>query len=570
MTKLIVGIDFGTSTTVVRYKREGTDNIVPIKDKDGVSDIIPSAIFIRNDGQKLYGNEAKKAYAGGMDGEYVTNFKMGLLSVNEPECNTAVQHIKDFLGFVYQCFRQQVHGLHYDSLDVYVSYPAKWSDSFINFMKKSTADAGFGTDTSVVNIVGINEPKAATYNFLGRNLKDLKASRLLTPGKPMHVFMLDMGAGTTDIVIFKLTIDSQGKIDISNLLSYPSVDNPNLCGGREIDKILTDYVLKYVSNETGIKDLDEDLFSVNDAKIWKEQTISTLLEKHEVINLPMALKAVLKFMPNGVKAYSEFALTRQSFEAITSAHWKELYTLITSAINLYNTTYGIGAEDIDLLFRSGGHAQWYTVPNLFDGEGVNGYIGVDHREGSGVVKALDFKKLREEPWRMFLDVNPHETVAEGLCMLDTQLLPKGIAIGTCPNNVWVQLDINKKKSELVQIVNIGEKLPAVHSDIQIDFGKIESDYNGKDDFRGSFTVYTGEKLESAIIQQEDINLDVDLFTFLIPGNKYFINCTYEVSMSEEGTLSFKGDVSFRKDFPFAPTDHVKFVYPNLEENNLQH
>lgn len=48
--KLIVGIDFGTSTTVVRYKEEGTDVIKPIKDADGVSDIIPSAIF-RVDGQ---------------------------------------------------------------------------------------------------------------------------------------------------------------------------------------------------------------------------------------------------------------------------------------------------------------------------------------------------------------------------------------------------------------------------------------------------------------------------------------------------------------------------------------
>ena len=44
--KLIVGIDFGTSTTVVRYKEEGTDVIKPIKDADGVSDIIPSAILV--------------------------------------------------------------------------------------------------------------------------------------------------------------------------------------------------------------------------------------------------------------------------------------------------------------------------------------------------------------------------------------------------------------------------------------------------------------------------------------------------------------------------------------------
>ena len=70
MAKLIVGIDFGTSTTVVRYKKEGTDNILPVKDQNGTSDYIPSAIF-RMEGrqQSLYGHAALNAKQGGMEGE---------------------------------------------------------------------------------------------------------------------------------------------------------------------------------------------------------------------------------------------------------------------------------------------------------------------------------------------------------------------------------------------------------------------------------------------------------------------------------------------------------------------
>ena len=99
--KLIVGIDFGTSTTVVRYKEEGTDVIKPIKDADGVSDIIPSAIF-RVDGQNqtLYGCGALNAKTGGMQGELITNFKMGLLDVNPEERRIKEAYIEEFFTYI--------------------------------------------------------------------------------------------------------------------------------------------------------------------------------------------------------------------------------------------------------------------------------------------------------------------------------------------------------------------------------------------------------------------------------------------------------------------------------------
>lgn len=487
MEKLIVGIDFGTSTTVVRYKKEGTDNILPVKDQNGTSDYIPSAIFRMEDGQQsLYGHAALNAKQGGMKGELITNFKMGLLDADEQTQRQKKAYIEEFLVYVYQCFSKETKGLVFDCLDVYVSYPAKWSDSFVEFMKQAVGKAGFGG-----NVYGINEPKAATYNIMHRHLPDLQKSKLLTDGKPLNVFMLDMGAGTTDIVIFRLCIDKNQKIEIDQLLSYPSVDNPFLCGGREIDDILSQYVLNYISEQTGLEELDEDFFPMDTSKFWKDQVLSPSLTKGVAVPMPPTLQSALKYMPNGKKALQSFLMTRTAFENATTNHWERLYQLISSAINLYHSKFGVGAEDIDLLFLTGGHSQWYTVPNLFNGKGVNGRIGIDYQTVNSAVKAQHFTKLEYDSWRTFADALPHECVAVGLCLQDQNLK----VVDVCANNMWVNVLLHDQKSEPKQVAEIGQLLPIEFSfspRATLNKGALE-----KSVFDVSIEIYSGSDLSKA-------------------------------------------------------------------------
>ena len=562
--KLIVGIDFGTSTTVVRYKKEGTDDILPVKDLNGNSDVIPSAIF-RIAGQKesLYGQEALNAHKGGMEGTLITNFKMGLLASDENKRKEKKSQIEEFLRcHVYKLFSQATKGLNPDKIDVYVSYPAKWSDSFINFMKEAVGKAGFGeTDlggTTYNNIYGVNEPKAATYNMLYSHLSHFKKSKMLTSAKPMHVFMFDMGAGTTDIVIFRLKVDSSAKIEIDNLISYPAVDNPFLCGGREIDKLLSDYIIKYILEQTKLKELEDDFFNSDSAKYWKDQVVSDSLKVNVNLPIPIELKPALKYMPNGKSILQKFLLSRSAFETITEYHWKNLYELITSAMNLYKSKFKIGPEDIDLLYLTGGHSKWYTVPNMFNGEGVCGYIGKDSMVGSKQLKSLNFKKLKEEPWRMLLDMGPHECVAKGLCLQDWEGIGGEETVSS--NNVWIDLEINKKKSKKELVVKVGDNLPTKEHKCKIDLGLIKSDWNGdlNNDFRGYFNVYSGESLETAIRHNRQVELNVSLLKYILFGNQYFVSCECKVKMNEDGTLSFSGFVKIEKDNIFASPDIIEF------------
>lgn len=552
--KLIVGIDFGTSTTVVRYKVEGTDVVNSVKDANGVSDTIPTVMFKCKDGSNtVYGNEALSWSKSGMEGELIANFKMGLLDADERTKKQKEAYIEEFLAFVYKRFAEEtIKYVGYD-MDVYISFPAKWSDGFVTFMKDAYRKVGFKG-----NIIGVNEPKAATYNMLFRHLDGLKQTKLLIPDKPMHVFMLDMGAGTTDIVIFRLIVDCQGKIEIDNMISYPTVDNPYLCGGREIDSLLQKYVLSAIADKR--VPFGEDGFSMDNAKTWKDQVVSTQLKKGMVLPLPPELMQIMKFLPNGKDVISSFTLSGGQFESATAEHWRNLYNLISSAVVKYKAKYGAGAEDIDMLFLTGGHSQWYTVPNLFNGVGVDGVIGVDHKTPQGEVKALNFKKLKEENWRMFSDARPHECVATGLCLQDSIPNLQTDPMTISANNVWLQIEINGVKSQPHKVASIGDELPIFVDDYEIKLGYLaKANYSEtqKKPFIGTYTVYVGENIETAKSNQYKTAIDFGFWKYVF-CDTYLITSKCDILVREDNTIGINGSVTFDPESRIFNAESVSF------------
>ena len=101
--KLIVGIDFGTSTTVVRYRMEDSEIIQSLKDANGTSDIIPTVIFRNSDYDTTeYGVQAlTSAAANGK--ECIANFKMDLLDPEKRE--HAKELIEEYLKYIYSLIK---------------------------------------------------------------------------------------------------------------------------------------------------------------------------------------------------------------------------------------------------------------------------------------------------------------------------------------------------------------------------------------------------------------------------------------------------------------------------------
>lgn len=557
--KLIIGIDFGTSTTVVRYKWLGSDSICPIKDADGSSDLIPTVIFrpAANEAPTLYGKVAESRYNGGEDGKLVTNFKIGLASTDPEVLSESKAQIKEFLSYVYSCFANQTLGLNTTDCDIYVSYPAKWPSSLATYMKEVIHEVGFPG-----KVHGLFEPIAAVQNALKSHLEHLRSGRLLTASKPLNMLMLDMGAGTSDIYIFKLALEPvDGKINvaISDGTSFPSIDDPSLCGGREIDALLLSLMSDHLKNTLELNDEDiNEIFKLSDAKTWKDEHLSNTLKSNSIAGLPQkvigAIAPLSKFLPKAkMETVRQFTLNRTTFEDRTKSHWSALYNMIESAISLHHTKYGVGAEDIDFILLTGGHSAWYTVPKLFNGDGIGGQIAIDHTIDGKVVKATHFSKIENEPWRIFSDARPHESVARGLV-----LHPEGISIpSTSSNNVWIRMRINELESELVKVLSVGTKLP-----IETDEGQLKITFKNKridHVFDLHIDVLTGETVETANLwtwfHHFDDNGAMIFVNILLGGLPFIFGCNYDFALTykfradEDGCVHFESKLQKEKGKP---------------------
>lgn len=551
--KLIVGIDFGTSTTVVRYREEGTNVIQSLKAENGKSEIIPTIIFRPKDGGcAVYGEQALLKIDNMIEGETVMNFKMNLLN---PELkNEAKANIIEFLTYIHTLFEDQTKALHPDFMDVYVSYPAKWSDDMVTFMKQAVEKAGFAGNGVVVK--GMKEPQAASLNMLHECKEQLKNKGILKSGKPLRVLMLDMGAGTSDISIFKLDIDDEGKTKIGELLSYPSISEPILCGGREIDATYQKYFMDMCKSKGA--NIMPEVVALQRVKGWKENTLSPFLKDGTKVVMPSNLSMLLK-MTGRADIVNSFSMERDDFEHLTKDHWKKLYQLIRSAFAQYKYAK---PEDIDIVFLTGGHSNWYAVPKLFNGEGLIGGLAKVGKDP----EALNFKKIIDQPELRMTDLCnnlPHETVARGLCLNDETV----DFDMRSSNNVWGQIQICDSKSELVQLVSKDSTLPYTKH-MEFKTSKERNALFGDLKFDVGINIYTGEDMETAEVRHCSFCMDdggfvsrLIAFLFVITifvSIDFDVFVSMDVTMDEDGQLKIDGSVKLNsyKERKFTEKDLI--------------
>ena len=386
----VIGVDFGTSTSVIRVKRYRGGEPVSQERLAAEAVVFNNGIpmvptLIQRLGENAYfGCDAQTAKRGAV---LYHSFKVDLESPDPEKRQKARELTQEFLKYLAGVYKSQSEGGHLGEADdrerTIISYPVKWGSGTKKFMLEAAGQAGFP------NVEGMDEAQAAIHAVTLQSESYLKKEGYLREGRPCTVLLIDMGAGTTDLALCRYTPGDSPVTE--TLVSWPVGGNV-LFGGREADELLRDYARTKLPEDMAEKILSK--CSADKFKAWKENTVSPgLLRNDTVENFP-DLDMIAELYDVEMEPWH---LTRQTFEEKAEAYLKKFPALIRGCI----AASGVKDADIDLVILTGGHSQWYFVKEILTGRlpAVCGSL---------------LPQITEDPNRILSVTRPQETVALGL------------------------------------------------------------------------------------------------------------------------------------------------------------
>lgn len=456
METRIIGIDYGTSTSVVRIHNIGKSNKIVNLAINGKT-VVPTIAFESEESHQIYfGYDAEAKLNANTPGKLFANFKMDLISPNDTARQLAEKLTKGFFKYLYEQYQKQVNLNAFDHADfvkVYISHPAKWNSHARILMKECVSEAGF---CKTEDIKLKDEPTAAILAMINERYDTLKQQGMLFEGKEYKSMMIDMGAGTTDIVLFTYKIEDS-KIHIHNIFTYPSTSHPALCGGREIDNAILESAGIFIDrmqskpSESGRKCL---LKLKRRIRTWKEQTIAAFLKENRSIPEPGEIsdfRCILQeFGIPVLNTEERFTICRNSFETMTIKHWQQWVKLLHDTfLEIQKPQYEAlecckSPSEVELLLITGGHSQWYICKEFLLGK--TNSIGLEH---------LNFTKIQSNPKNLLQSNNPQETVAVGLCYLDDEI----VAALPTANDISIRFECEGSYLGTIDLVKKGLPLP---------------------------------------------------------------------------------------------------------------
>lgn len=400
--KTYVGIDFGTSTTVVSVASydEGSNlihtNSLRLKQKlpDGTlysSEIIPSVIAWNNN-QILVGEGASQLKYQLKRGKNIWySFKMELgedlgakyyeselrdkapFNIRNPK--DAARVLFAYLKYLITCYCQE------NNISNDISYAVSIPASFEANQRKDLLDALMTNDMKVSKQALIDEPNAAFISYAVSRASDGQPM-FVNPDYNSKVLVFDFGGGTCDISILEIGHSANGFFS-KNI----AISKFTKLGGDDIDRYITYHYLmprfleangktmgQFRTNEK--KQIASSLYKIAERlKIIINKTLSTLTNEFTIPSLKNSEtkttieSEVVVYTNKGELKQSSFYLTNKELTDTMNVFLKKgyskttrikgeeeynsIYSPIESAIKKSNTP----KEEIDYILFIGGSAQ---------------------------------------------------------------------------------------------------------------------------------------------------------------------------------------------------------------------
>ena len=235
--EIIVGIDLGTTNSLVSYIEEGKALVV--KDQSGSNTLVPSVVHFNQDANILVGREAKEKLITDPErtifsakrlmgrsyndlAEYKNMFSYEIIETDDDRLVKVKIDDKyytpvELSAEILKELKTRVESeLMHPVEKAVITVPAYFNDT----QRQATRDAGKLAGLNVLRV--INEPTAASLAY-GLNQKDQDAKK---------VAVYDLGGGTFDISI--LSIDD-------GVFEVLSTNGSTFLGGDDLDKAILDY-----------------------------------------------------------------------------------------------------------------------------------------------------------------------------------------------------------------------------------------------------------------------------------------------------------------------------------------